>query len=106
MLAIHHDEAVGERTRTMTRVQAGPVRAWARAAMGGVVPTICISSRNYIGQAFTIVETKVVVAMLLASFCFSIFDMYAVVGNTGRSLRVRERKEAGCFLKTCHGHSI
>lgn len=96
VLSIHHDEAMGERTRTTTRVQAGPVRARVR----GAVPAICI------GQAYAMVETTVVLAMLLTSFRFGIFDTYAIVGNTGGSLRVRERKEAWCFLKTWHGHSI
>ena len=73
----------GERTRTTTRVQAGPVLA------------ICIISRNCIEQAYARVETKVVLAMLLASFRFGISDTYAIVGNIGGSY-----KEAGCFLKT------
>jgi hypothetical protein len=51
------------------------------------------------------VETKVVLAMLLASFRFGISDTYAIVGNTGGSLGVRKRKEAGCFLKTWHENS-
>ena len=67
--------------------------------MGRAVPAICISSRNCIGQAYAMVETKVVLAMLLASFCFGIFDTYAIVGNTGGGLGVRERKEAGCFFE-------
>jgi cytokinin trans-hydroxylase len=59
-------------------VQAGLVRARARAAMGGAVPAICISSRNCIRQPYAMVETKVVLAMLLASFRFGISDTYAI----------------------------
>ncbi|OEL13828.1 Cytokinin hydroxylase [Dichanthelium oligosanthes] len=74
VLAIHHDEAVwGADAHEFRpdRFAPGRARPWA----GRFLP-FASGPRNCVGQAYAMVEAKVVLAMLLASFRFGISDEY------------------------------
>ncbi|KAL6862400.1 hypothetical protein ACP4OV_016741 [Aristida adscensionis] len=74
VLAIHHDEAVwgGDAHEFRPeRFAPGRARPWA----GRFLP-FASGPRNCVGQAYAMVEAKVVLAMLLAAFRFGISDEY------------------------------
>ncbi|CAD6265419.1 unnamed protein product [Miscanthus lutarioriparius] len=74
VLAIHHDEAVwgaGAHEFRPDRFAPGRARPWA----GRFLP-FASGPRNCVGQAYAMVEAKVVLAVLLASFRFGISDEY------------------------------
>ncbi|XP_066327160.1 cytokinin hydroxylase-like [Miscanthus floridulus] len=75
VLAIHHDEAVwGPDAHEFRpdRFAPGRARPW---ATGRFLP-FASGPRNCVGQAYAMVEAKVVLAVLLASFRFGISDEY------------------------------
>jgi cytokinin trans-hydroxylase len=75
VLAIHHDEAVwGPDAHEFRpdRFAPGRARPW---AAGRFLP-FASGPRNCVGQAYAMVEAKVVLAVLLASFRFGISDEY------------------------------
>ncbi|CAL5012609.1 unnamed protein product [Urochloa decumbens] len=74
VLAIHHDEAVwGPDAHEFRpeRFAPGRARPWA----GRFLP-FASGPRNCVGQAYAMVEAKVVLAVMLASFRFGISDEY------------------------------
>jgi len=74
VLAIHHDEAVwgaGAHEFRPDRFAPGRARPWA----GRFLP-FASGPRNCVGQAYAMVEAKVVLAVLLASFCFGILTRH------------------------------
>ncbi|KAM0878124.1 hypothetical protein ACQ4PT_035065 [Festuca glaucescens] len=74
VLAIHHDEAVwGADAHQFRPDRFAPGRA--RPGAGRFLP-FAAGPRNCVGQAYAMVEAKVVLAMLLASFRFGISDEY------------------------------
>uniref|UniRef100_A0ACD6AHG0 Uncharacterized protein n=1 Tax=Avena sativa TaxID=4498 RepID=A0ACD6AHG0_AVESA len=74
ILAIHHDQAVwGADAHQFRPDRFAPGRA--RPAAGRFLP-FAAGPRNCVGQAYAMVEAKVVLAMLLASFRFGISDEY------------------------------
>ncbi|PAN35409.1 hypothetical protein PAHAL_6G206600 [Panicum hallii] len=87
VLAIHHDEAVwGADAHEFRpdRFAPGRPRPWA----GRFLP-FASGPRNCVGQAYAMVEAKVVLAVLLASFRFGISDEYRHAPVTVLTLRPR-----------------
>jgi cytokinin trans-hydroxylase len=87
VLAIHHDEAVwGADAHEFRpdRFAPGRARPWA----GRFLP-FASGPRNCVGQAYAMVEAKVVLAMLLASFRFGISDEYRHAPVNVLTLRAR-----------------
>ena len=71
-IAIHHEEAVwGMDGHQFRPDRFAPGRARSRA--GRFLP-FAAGPRNCVGQAYAMVDAKVVLAMLLASFRFGISD--------------------------------
>ncbi|KAF8701679.1 hypothetical protein HU200_033445 [Digitaria exilis] len=87
VLAIHHDEAVwGPDAHEFRpeRFAPGRPRPWA----GRFLP-FASGPRNCVGQAYAMVEAKLVLAMLLSSFRFGISDEYRHAPVTVLTLRPR-----------------
>ncbi|KAE8788251.1 cytokinin hydroxylase-like [Hordeum vulgare] len=87
LLAIHHDEAVwGADAHEFRPDRFAPGRS--RPGAGRFLP-FAAGPRNCVGQAYAMVEAKVVLAMLLASFRFGISDEYRHAPMNVLTLRPR-----------------
>ncbi|KAL5201675.1 hypothetical protein ABZP36_036029 [Zizania latifolia] len=76
VLAIHHDESIwGADAHEFRPERFAPGRRSPAAGAGRFLP-FAAGPRNCVGQAYALVEAKVVLAMLLASFRFAISDNY------------------------------
>uniref|UniRef100_A0A0E0M108 Cytochrome P450 n=1 Tax=Oryza punctata TaxID=4537 RepID=A0A0E0M108_ORYPU len=78
VLAIHHDESIwGPDAHEFRpeRFAPGARRPSSAAGAGRFLP-FAAGPRNCVGQAYALVEAKVVLAMLLSSFRFAISDNY------------------------------
>ena len=87
VLAIHHDESIwGPDAHEFRpdRFAPGRPRPWA----GRFLP-FASGPRNCVGQAYAMVEAKVVLAVLLAGFRFGISDEYRHAPVTVLTLRPR-----------------
>lgn len=75
VLAIHHDESIwGADAHEFRPERFAPGRR-SSAGAGRFLP-FAAGPRNCVGQAYALVEAKVVLAMLLADFRFAISDDY------------------------------
>ncbi|KAG8056696.1 hypothetical protein GUJ93_ZPchr0002g26697 [Zizania palustris] len=76
VLAIHHDESIwGADAHEFRPERFAPGRRSSAAGAGRFLP-FAAGPRNCVGQTYALVEAKVVLAMLLASFRFAISDNY------------------------------
>ncbi|XP_040383696.1 cytokinin hydroxylase-like [Oryza brachyantha] len=77
VLAIHHDESIwGADAHEFRPERFAPGARRSSAAGAGRFLPFAAGPRNCVGQAYALVEAKVVLAMLLSSFRFAISDSY------------------------------